>query len=70
MKDVAHLLYNCKDKVGREAPLLATDVYEIICKNTEKIDAAMRFERDFTFDYFGFKTLERSYLLKVDGKIV
>ena len=77
MKDVADQLYHCKDKVGREAPLLATDVYQIICANYEKIDAAMCFERDFTFDYFGFKTLERAYLLKgiplynsVDGKIV
>lgn len=77
MKEVAHQLFHCKDKVGREAPLLATDVYEIICQNYEKIDAAINFERDFTFDYFGFKTLERAYLLKgtpsynsVDGKIV
>lgn len=70
MKDVADMLYNCKDKVGRKAPLLADDVYEIICKNYEKIDAAICFDRDFTYDFFGFKTLERAYLLKVDGKIV
>lgn len=64
MKDVADLLYNCKDKVGRPASLIAQDVYDIICENYQKIDAAMCFERDFTFDYFGFKTLERAYLLK------
>ena len=43
MKDVAELLYNCKDKVGREAPLLSKEVYEIICSNHEKIDAAINF---------------------------
>jgi hypothetical protein len=64
MKDVAHLLFHCRDKVGRAAPLLAEDVYQIICNNTAAIDAAIQFDRDFTFDYFGFKTLERSYLLK------
>lgn len=64
MKDVAEQLYNCKDKVGRRASLLAEDIYKIICENHEAIDAAIRFERDFTFDYFGFKTLERAYLLK------
>jgi hypothetical protein len=57
MKDVASLLYNCKDKAGRPAPLLADDIYKIICSNYEEIDAAIKFERDFTFDYFGFKTL-------------
>ena len=63
--------------MGRTAPLLSADVYKIICENYEKIDAAICFERDFTYDYFGFKTLERAYLLKgthlfilVDGKIV
>jgi ribonucleoside-diphosphate reductase alpha chain len=58
------LLFHCKDRVGREAPLLAPDVYKIICENYQKIDAVINFERDFTFDYFGFKTLERAYLLK------
>lgn len=57
MKDVASLLYNCKDRVGRTAPLLSEDVYKIIIENYEKIDAAICFERDFTYDYFGFKTL-------------
>jgi len=52
-----------------EAPLLAEDVYEIIMSNREKIDSAIIYDRDFEFDYFGFKTLERSYLLKCDGVI-
>jgi ribonucleotide reductase alpha subunit len=64
LKDVADQLYNCKDRVGRNAPLLADDVYQIICENSEEIDKVINFDRDFTYDYFGFKTLERAYLLK------
>lgn len=56
-------------KVGKPAPLIADDVYEIIRKNAEILDSSIIYDRDFAFDYFGFKTLERSYLLKVDGKV-
>ena len=70
IKDVSNQLFNCKDKCGRPAPLLDLKVYEIIQKNFEALDKAIDFLRDFNYDYFGFKTLERSYLLKVDGKIV
>jgi ribonucleoside-diphosphate reductase alpha chain len=56
-------------KVGKPAPLLSDDVYEIIRKNAEILDSSIIYDRDFAFDYFGFKTLERSYLLKVDGKV-
>lgn len=58
------------DKVGRVAPLIADDVYEIIMQNIEKIQAKLVYERDYNYDYFGFKTLEKSYLLKVNNKIV
>lgn len=64
IKDVADQLYNCKDKCGRPAPLLSEDVYQLICKHHEKLDAAIHLQRDFTYDFFGFKTLERAYLLK------
>ena len=56
-------------KIGKPAPLLSDDVYEIIRKNAEILDSSIIYDRDFAFDYFGFKTLERSYLLKLDGKI-
>jgi ribonucleotide reductase alpha subunit len=56
-----------KDKFGRPAQMLADDVYEIIQKNADKIQAVLDFSRDFNYDYFGFKTLERAYLTK-DGK--
>ncbi len=70
MKDVADQLYNCKGKCGEDAPLLSEEVYQTIQNNYEELDKVIDFQRDFTFDYFGFKTLERAYLLKVDRKIV
>lgn len=57
-------------ETGKPAPLIADDVYEIIEKNSEFLDSQMIYDRDFSYDYFGFKTLERSYLLRMHGKIV
>ena len=57
-------------KAQKSAPLIADDVMEIINKNKDILDSTIIYDRDFGFDYFGFKTLEKSYLLKVDGKIV
>ena len=57
-------------RTGKKAPLLAEDVYKIIKDNTEKLDSTIIYNRDFGYDYFGFKTLERSYLLKLNGQIV
>jgi ribonucleoside-diphosphate reductase subunit M1 len=51
------------------APLVSTEQYEIVMKHKDRLNAAIRNERDFEYDYFGFKTLEKSYLLKMDGKI-
>jgi len=66
----AKALYEYIDpKTNLPAPLVADDVYEVIQKNAEVIDSSVIYDRDFTYDYFGFKTLERSYLLKLDGKI-
>ncbi|CAM1358166.1 Ribonucleoside-diphosphate reductase [Tenacibaculum litopenaei] len=56
-------------RTGNKAPLLADDVYEIIEKNADKLDSTIIYSRDFNYDYFGFKTLERSYLLKLNGLI-
>ncbi|MCC6656045.1 MAG: ribonucleoside-diphosphate reductase subunit alpha [Flavobacteriales bacterium] len=57
-------------KTGERASLIAEDVWAIITENAETLDSAIIYDRDFTYDYFGFKTLERSYLLKLDGKVV
>ncbi|SDK74161.1 ribonucleoside-diphosphate reductase alpha chain [Salinimicrobium catena] len=56
-------------RTGEKAPLLADDVYEVIQKNKERLDSTIIYNRDFQYDYFGFKTLERSYLLKLNGNI-
>ena len=56
-------------KTGKKAPLIANDVIKIIKKNAELLDSTIIYDRDFGYDYFGFKTLERSYLLRLNGKI-
>lgn len=54
---------------GKKAPLLSDEVYQVIMDNKDKLDSIIIYNRDFGYDYFGFKTLERSYLLKLNGKI-
>ena len=56
-------------RTGKKAPLLSDEVYEVIKKNAEELDSTIIYNRDFGYDYFGFKTLERTYLLKLNGKI-
>jgi ribonucleotide reductase alpha subunit len=56
-------------RTGMPAPLISKETYEISQKYAEELDAAVKHERDFEYDYFGFKTLEKSYLLKMHGKI-
>ncbi|HNL84499.1 MAG TPA: ribonucleoside-diphosphate reductase subunit alpha [Chitinophagales bacterium] len=64
-------LYNYIDpKTNKKAPLIADDVYEIIMANRDRLDASIIHSRDYNYDYFGFKTLEKSYLLKMNGKVV
>lgn len=64
-------LYHYTDKAnGRRMPLVADDVMQIINDNAELLDSSIIYDRDFGFDYFGFKTLEKSYLLRIDGRIV
>ncbi|GAA4311618.1 ribonucleoside-diphosphate reductase subunit alpha [Pontixanthobacter gangjinensis] len=56
-------------RTGEKAPLLSDEVYKVIMENREKLDSTIIYNRDFGYDYFGFKTLERSYLLKLNGEI-
>ena len=64
-------LYNyINPRTEKKAPLLSDEVYKIIKKNADKLDSSIIYNRDFGYDFFGFKTLERSYLLKLNGKIV
>lgn len=57
-------------KTGQKSPLISKDVYQIIEKNAEILDSSIIYDRDFDYDYFGFKTLEKGYLLKINGKVV
>lgn len=56
-------------KTGQNASLVADDVYAIIQENKELLDSSIIYDRDFRYDYFGFKTLSRSYLMRLNGKI-
>jgi hypothetical protein len=69
--DNIELFYHNKhEKNGMDAPLIADDVYEIIMKNKDVFNSAIIHDRDFEYDYFGFKTLEKSYLLRIGGKVM
>jgi len=57
-------------RTGKKAPLLADEVYQVIAEHADELDSTIIYNRDFGYDYFGFKTLERSYLLKLNGNIV
>lgn len=63
-------LYDYIDpNTGEKAGLIAEDVYSIILDNAELLDSSIIYDRDFNYDYFGFKTLERSYLLRLNGEV-
>jgi len=66
MKDLYEYVNPRTDK---KAPLLSDEVYKIIKENADLLDSSFLYSRDFDYDYFGFKTLERSYLLKLNGQI-
>lgn len=66
MKDLYEYI---NPRTGKKAPLLSDEVYKVVSENSEKLDSTIIYNRDFGYDYFGFKTLERSYLLKLNGKI-
>ncbi|ELR71351.1 Ribonucleotide reductase of class Ia (aerobic), alpha subunit [Fulvivirga imtechensis AK7] len=64
-------LYTYVDpKTGENAPLISKEAYGVIKKHAALLDSSIIYDRDFSYDYFGFKTLERSYLMRVEGKIV
>lgn len=68
--DVMADLYNyVSPKTGKHCPLLAENIMRLVEEHKEKLNAHVIYDRDFKFNFFGFKTLERSYLLKIDGKV-
>jgi len=69
--ETMRLLYNYTDETtGKRLPLISDEVMQIIEANAELLDSTLIYDRDFAFDYFGFKTLEKSYLLRINGKVV
>ena len=68
--EVVEILYNVKDANGDPMPLLSDELYEITKKHGDAINKKIQYDRDYLFDYFGYKTLERAYLLKVNGNVV
>jgi len=67
--ETCRLLHSFKDKQGRAAALLSDEVATFVCDNAAKLDEAIDYCRDSDYDYFGFKTLEKSYLLRVHGRV-
>ena len=68
--ETIQILYNNKDVHGNDSSLVSEDLYEIVSKNKEKLNNYIDYQRDYLFDYFGFKTLERAYLIKINKKIL
>lgn len=68
--EVMEDLYSYVDpKTNQNASLIAEDVYQVIKENSDMLDSSIIYDRDFRYDYFGFKTLTRSYLLRINGEI-
>jgi len=68
--ETVQILYNNKDIHNAESPLVSEELYEIVSKNKEKLNTYIDYQRDYAFDYFGFKTLEKAYLIRVNKKII
>jgi ribonucleoside-diphosphate reductase alpha chain len=68
--EVVQVLWDNKDVHGAHSPLINDALYKIVMDNKEKINATLDYEKDFNYDYFGFKTLERAYLLRIGTKII
>jgi ribonucleoside-diphosphate reductase alpha chain len=66
--ETMELLYRNKDALGNESPLINQDLYKIIQQHKNKLNTIIKYERDYNMDYFGFMTLYRSYLLRVNDK--
>lgn len=58
---------NVHPKQKVHAPLISKDTYEIVCENSERLNSAIIYDRDYSYNFFGFKTLEKSYLMRIAG---
>uniref|UniRef100_A0A914PUP9 Ribonucleoside-diphosphate reductase large subunit n=1 Tax=Panagrolaimus davidi TaxID=227884 RepID=A0A914PUP9_9BILA len=67
---IKDLYYYQNPKSGKHEPIISKEIFDIVLKNSVILDNAINYERDFGYNYFGFKTLVRSYLLRMNGKVV
>lgn len=68
--DVFNSLYTAEDSFGKKEPIVSEFYHGIVMRNKHILDEAIEYSRDYDYSYFGLKTLEKSYLLKIDGRIV
>lgn len=68
--ETIQILYNNKDVHDNPSPLVSDELYDIVNKNKEKLNTYIDYQRDYLFDYFGFKTLERAYLMRIGKKVI
>jgi len=68
--ETVQILYDNKASHDNALPLVSDELYEVVCKNKEKLNAHIDYQRDYLFDYFGFKTLERAYLMRLNKKVI
>jgi len=68
--EVMSKLYHFEDKHGKQSPLISEETFQRVINNADVFDAMCCYNRDYLIDYFGFKTLERAYLMKINNKIV
>ncbi len=68
--EVVTKLHQHTNKAGIHAPLVSKEIYDIVMENAPKLNNVLKYNRDFNFDFFGFKTLERAYLMRINGKII
>jgi ribonucleoside-diphosphate reductase alpha chain len=69
-KNTPATLLDCMETLHHEQEITSEEYHDLVCKNSQAYQAMIDYSRDFMFDYFGFKTLERAYLLKKDGKVI
>ena len=70
LSETVYMLYHHQDVNGKHSPLVDRSLYDIVMSNKTKLNDVIDYERDYLFDYFGFKTLQKSYLIKKDGVII
>jgi len=70
LSETITILYNNVDREGRHNPIVSKELYETVMNHKEKLNSYIDNSRDYNFDYFGFKTLEKAYLMKVNNRVV